>query len=625
MQLVEVVPIIGYAPGGELSYFTSKKIKAGSVIVVPLKKNNILGIVVSSQKISESKARLRGERFMVRKIQDPTPKFFLPNDIFFCAKELANISISTLGSVLNSLFPQSFFDVFEDLLKKDFLYSGGDIHETYVLQSTEEERFAHYRSILREQIAKKQSVIFLCPTSVLAESSFKKLTKGIEDYCFLLTSLLTEKKKKNTLMEIMSSTRPIVVVTTGKFLTIPRKDIGAIILEKENSNFYKKWKRPYIDMRLFAEIFAKKIKAKLYLGDLYLRTETLWRAQNGEIAEFIPVKSKLDFKNSFSLVDLKSKGKTPSKYKIVGKELEGLIREAVDSKEKIFLYSARKGLHPITVCGDCGEVVLCKRCSSPVVLHNAPNGNFFLCHKCGRARPAEERCEKCNSWKLVPLGMGIELLEKRLKENFKEAKIFRIDGDVTGTSAKAKKVFDAFTKEEGGILIGTEMAISYLEEVPYSAVVSIDSFFSIPDFRMNEKILNLLLSIREKTSKKFNLQTRDSDQTILPFIENGFVMDFYRNEIEQRKEFGFPPFSLFIKITFSGTADFIKTEEEKLGDYLKNYDVSFYSSFVSRIRGKMVRNALIKIKSGSVDLKLREKILSLPPNFSVDVNPDNLL
>ena len=75
---------------------------------------------------------------------------------------------------------------------------------------------------------------------------------------------------------------------------------------------------------------------------------------------------------------------------------------------RIFLYAARKGMASITICGDCGNNVVCLECGSSVVLHTKETGNFFLCHRCGERRSAEEVCKVCGSWKLMPLGIGIE-------------------------------------------------------------------------------------------------------------------------------------------------------------------------------------------------------------------------
>jgi primosomal protein N' (replication factor Y) (superfamily II helicase) len=630
MQLVEVIPISRAISKESLSYFTSKKILPGSIVFVPLRGKKVNALVLDSKEVSSSKSQLRSSEYSIKKItENGVKKIFLP-EFIKAAKSYADFSASSTGAVLYSLIPKILLEESDILTSEKLSENNGDIHQKYIIQAGIEDRFADYKSIIREQIAKKKSVILLSPTSKLAESSFNNIQKGIGEYCYLIHSSLKKSELKSSLKKIIESKKPVIISTTVKFLSIPRSDIGAIIVEKENSSFYKSKTRPFFDARIFSEYFSKEIGAKLFFSDLYLRTETLWRFEEEEFLEFKPINQRVTSSAKQIIVDMKAKSDTrkhTSKgFKIASPQLEKIIKKSIEEKKKLFLFSARLGLNPLTVCGDCGESVWCERCNSPLVLHSSGKRNFFLCHKCGRTRDAETRCKKCHSWKLVPLGIGIELIEKKLKEHFKGLKVLRIDGDSTPTPAKAQKVADDFYEEKEGILLGTEMAVNYLDRVDYSGVVSIDSFFSIPDFRINEKIINLLLSIKEKTREEFLIQTRDIEHGVLDFVKNGNLAGFYRSEIKQRKDFGFPPFFDFIKITFSGKKDVVVKDSQKLKEFFEGYEVSIYPGFVSVVRGQNVVNALIRVSRGEWPQEdLKEKILALPQKFAVDVNPDSLL
>jgi primosomal protein N' len=56
----------------------------------------------------------------------------------------------------------------------------------------------------------------------------------------------------------MKEKHPVVVIATGGFLSIPREDIETLVIEREASRFYKILRRPYLDVRHVAEIFARK-------------------------------------------------------------------------------------------------------------------------------------------------------------------------------------------------------------------------------------------------------------------------------------------------------------------------------------------------------------------------------
>jgi primosomal protein N' (replication factor Y) (superfamily II helicase) len=626
MKIVEVVPISKSVYKETLSYFTSHEVLVGSVVSVPVRKKNIKALVLSCSDVSLSKIDLRSRDYSLKKVLDIEGQSIFSSDFMDSASFVAEYFASPLSLVLHSLIPSIFFKKYENFVQVLIPKNDGDVFEKYAIQMFEDDRFSHYKSILREQIAKGKSVFFVCPTSKLAEHSFNLIKKGIHDYCHLINSNLNQKQLTESINQVINSEKPVVVFTTPKYLSIPIKNIGAIVMDKENSSYYKQRTRPFIDFRVFVECFAKKIKAKLFLGDLNLRMETLHLVNDGEVVPFVPLKQKISMSPKDLFIDMKSKTEDKRSFKIVSPELEKLIKLGIEEKKKVFLFCSRKGLHSLTLCGDCGELVSCSRCSSPAVLHSSTKGNFFLCHRCGKSRDAEIRCSKCHSWKLLSFGIGLDFLEKKLKERFKNIQIFKIDGDSTPTPKKAEDVFKKFNSAQGGILIGTEMALNYLEEVPYSAVVTFDSFFSFPDFRINEKIINLVFSIKEKTKESFIVQTRNIEDGVFRFLKSGNLSDFYKEELKQRKELGFPPFSNFIKITFSGNVNFINTESEKLKKFFEEYELNIYPAFVSKAKNKLVKNALLKIAPKDwPDKNILNKLLSLPANFSIDVNPDNLL
>ncbi len=305
----------------------------------------------------------------------------------------------------------------------------------------------------------------------------------------------------------------------------------------------------------------------------------------------------------------------------------------------MFLFASRRGFSPSTVCADCENIVKCNNCGAHIVLHKASE-NFFLCHRCGERRSAKEVCNNCGSWRLTTLGIGSELIAEKLQELFPNTKIFRIDADITPTHNKALAVAEKFYNSPQSILVGTEMSILYLtQKVENSAVVSMDSFFSIPDFRINERVLNILLKMRAITDKNLIIQTRDIGQKVFEYAARGNLIDFYKEEIDDRKRFGYPPFSTLIKISVSGTKDEISELMEKLQKNIEPEEIEIFPAFVPQIKGKFAVNGLIKIPAGEParldedssrsggwpNKTLAEKLKSLPMNFSVNVDPESLI
>src|SRR3989344_5538344 len=133
--------------------------------------------------------------------------------------------------------------------------------EIIVIQSQYEERIHHYKSIVREELAKNKSVFLCLPTAADMENIAVELGRGIEKYVFVLSGKMPRKKITEEWKKIVEEKHPVLIIATKSFLSLPRRDFGAIIIDQESSSAYKNQKRPYTDARKATEIISDKIKA----------------------------------------------------------------------------------------------------------------------------------------------------------------------------------------------------------------------------------------------------------------------------------------------------------------------------------------------------------------------------
>jgi len=636
MKLLNVIPISRGINKENLSYFTASEVTPGSVVKVPLRNKIIPAIVVSAEDIADVKAEIKKASFETRKVEKIKSSPLLSPEFMSAVNRTATYFASTSGAVLNSIIPKNIIEEAEKIkveIKNQKSTSG---YEKLIIQNDDEERYAIYKSLIRSEFAKGNSVFFCLPTIQDIKKANEKLSKGIEQYTFVLHSLLSKKDQVELWNKAANEEHPSLIISTGSFLCIPRNDISTIIVDKENTRAYKGQNRPFVDFRIFAEFLAEKTKAKVILGDLLLRTETISRHNQGEIFELAPLKFRSLTTANLNLVNMREslpenlekgkEGKEP-KFKLFSNDLIELLKNNQLNDENLFIFVARRGLFPSTVCADCGNLIKCNTCQAPTVLHKAASENFFLCHRCGEHRSAVEKCNNCQSWRLSTLGIGIEAVEEELKNTFPNLKIFKIDSDSAGTHKKANDTMTKFNSTPGSVLLGTEMALLYLRDtVANTAVVSIDSFFSIPDFRINEKVMNILLKIRASTSRNFLIQTRDINQKILKYAIAGNLADFYRDEIKERKMLSYPPFSIPIKITLLGDKNSVLAGMEKLQKDLSPYEVSIFPAFIPSSKGKFSMHGLIKIEREKwVDQTLLNKLNLLSPQYTINIDPESLL
>lgn len=632
MYVIEIIPISRGIPSDSLSYFTSKEIGIGAIVTVPLRNKNINGIVISVKKAEDMKSEIKSAGFALKKIDKIKSIDFFTEAFMEMINEVAQYYATSTGAILNILVPKY---IQENIGKLKSIKDGKVIRkkealtvkEKYAVQGDHEERYGTWKGLIRQEFAKKKSVMFVMPTIEDVEYAFELFEKGIEGYAFILHGSMTPKKILEVWNNIMSEKHPIVVITTGGFLSLPRDDIETIVVENESSRSYKIPRRPFLDIRNVCEIYANKRGIKIFFADSLLRIETLWRESEGEIVQASPFKFRSLSTASDRLIDMKQYKNTNSSFKILSDEVEELIVSTRDKSEHMIILATRKGLSPTTVCGDCQNIVLCNNCSSPVVLHESNSKNFFMCHRCGERRSTEEYCKVCGSWKLGTVGIGIDLVIEKIKSKFPDISIFKIDSDTTKTEKSAKSIVTKFKAKPGSILIGTEMMFQYMhDKVENSAIISLDSLFALPDFRIQEKILYLLIQMRSLTTKEFIVQTRKSDEKVFEYGLKGNMSDFYKISIEDRKKFDYPPFTTLIKITLEGAKDKIVKEMELAQDILDPFEVEVFPAFTHTVRGNFVLHGLIRLEGGKwPNDELNSKLRLLSPSIIVKVDPESLL
>ncbi len=630
MRVFAVIPISKGISKNLLSYFGPDSIPLGSLVSVPLRGKATPAIVVKKQDVLHIKSELRSAKFELKKIIAVKEKHFLPDKFLESAEQTAEFFASPIGSFLGSVVPKFVLEHSSKIGTKETGTAHG-AGEKFVIQADDEERIVNYKSFIREEFAKKRSVFFCLPTIEDINKIEKVLDRGIEQYTVSFHSGLSKKEFLKRYEVVKDRSHPVLIIGTVPFLSLFRQDIGSIILDRENSRGYRTLSRPFVDLKKFAEIFAKNRKARFILGDSFLSVETLWRQKNDELLEFSPVK----FRNLSSaecvLIDMKKKKDSEEKeFRVLSPELEELIEFNKKKNQNLFIFSSRKGLSPVTVCGDCGKVVVCKSCGAVLVLHSGTQNkeNFFLCHKCGEQRSATEKCENCRSWKLNPLGIGIEKVEIEIKKKFPDVKIFRVDKESAKTQKKAREIVSKFVSSPGSILLGTEMALlSLSESVENTAVASMDSMFSIPDFRINERVFYILQKVRSLAKNIFLVQTRNSDNPLFEKAINGSVTEFFRQEIEEREKFNYPPFKIFVKISLQGKKAVVLKEMEAIEKMFEGEDLSVFTGSISGTGEKIFSvHALMRFSPKDWPKKsVIEKILLLPPQFKIQVDPESLL
>jgi len=643
VKIVSVIPLKKSILRGDLTYFTSLHVVAGNIVYVPLRGKKTLALVTSSDDLKETKSDVKGMNFNLKKVIEDKGRSIFRKEFLETIFDGSLYFAQNKNSAVVSIIPNIFLEHYDKIAKiksgeKNVMEDGKNLRaEKLLLQYPLENRISIYKTLVRESFAKGKTVFIVLPTEFDIVKFYAELSKGIEQFTFSLHSGINDKKNLIAYEKIIASAHPVLIIATAPFLSIPKKNIGTIILEHENSNSYKMIRRPHFDLRVFAEIYASKINAKFIMADEILRFETIGRMDTDNLHPLHPMSYRIDFNGEINVLGKESVEN--KKFQIFNNQSLETIKDMLLNKEKIFIFSLRKGLATMTICKDCGNTVVCDKCGSPLVLYLSHEGKkrMFVCNRCEIDKGADIACDNCAGWNLMPLGIGTDTIYEEIRRLFPRIKIFQLDKESAKTGTGARKIIKDFEESPGSILVGTEMAFFYLKEkVELSIIASFDSLWSIPNFKMSEKIIQIVLGMVNHTSQKLIIQTKNENDNAIQAIKSGNLLSFVREELEDRENLNYPPFKRFIKITHLGDKEQTKRGRKLLSEMFAEYSPEIFSGFVTRLKDQYVTNALLKLEpqkwslpeislGSSLDKNLLLKLLSLPTVFEIFVDPEDLL
>ncbi len=647
MKIVTVIPFKDIPNREDLTYFSSKDVKNGDIVSVPIRGKATLGIVIETKDVDDVKSDVKSMPFNLKKVEDVKEKSIFSDkliDSIHKTGEYFVVSKSKVSEIIIPAIVKNNYDKISPFYKE---IPKGEEKETNIklekllLQSNFLDRISIYKTLIRGSFAEKKSVYIVLPGENDIENFYKELSKGIENFTITIHSGISPKKTLEKIKDIMTKDHPLLIIGTAPFLSIPRNDLGVIILEQESSNFYKTIKKPYLDLRTFVEIFSTKIKAKLIFGDTLLRFETIGRKETEGLNELYPMSFRTNFREEI-IISGREREENEKEFRIFNNQALEEISKSIERRERIFIFSLRKGLATQTVCRDCGEIITCDKCLVPLVLYLSKDKKkrMFACNKCGDEKSSDLNCGRCGGWNLFPLGIGTDTVIQEINKYFKKdlgVKIFKIDRESIKTEKELKSILSDFEQKGPSILVGTEMALMYMKEkVDLSVISSFDSLWNIPNFRMSEKIIKLLLGLISKTEKKIIIQTKNHKDPILKSLLEENFSNFVRNELEERKTLHYPPFYRFIKVSFVGDKKNTEKARTVLKEIFEEYNPEIFSGFISKQKEEYVTNALIRIESrkwclkelsstGIIDEDLKNKLSLLPSEFTIGIDPEDLL
>ena len=413
-----------------------------------------------------------------------------------------------------------------------------------------------YLRLVQETLALGKTAMVLVPEIVLTPQMMRKFSSYFGSRVAMLHSSLKMTERYDQWKRIRRG-EVDVVLGTRSALFAPLKNLGLIVMDEEQEGSYQSENVPRYDAREVAKYLCVREKAALVFGSATPTVETAWAAEQGSYQKaLLRRRYNENALPEVLIADLRQEilNGNPG---LISTPLRQELEKKLAAGEQSILFLNRRGSSRMLLCGECGYVPQCPRCSTAMTYHSA-NGRL-MCHYCGHSEPAADTCPECGGW-MKHVGAGTQKVEEELRELFPEAGILRMDADTT--AGGHEEILQTFERERVPILLGTQMVAKGLdfENVTLVGVLSADISLYVDNYRAAERTFSLLTQVVGRAGRggktgRAVIQTYTPGNDVIRCAARQDYDAFYESEIRMRRLRRYPPFADLFTVTVSGTEE----------------------------------------------------------------------
>ena len=484
-----------------------------------------------------------------------------------------------------------------------------------------------YIKLIEQEFNKGKQVLYLLPEIALTAQVIRRLQKHFGGNIAIYHSKFNNQERIELWNKIRTGEIKIVLGARSALL-LPFKDLGLIIVDEEHDSSYKQQDpAPRYNARDTAIYYASLFKAKVVLGSATPSVESYYNAKTNKYGLVylderyggieLPA---IEIVNTRQVAQKARPDDPAGRGKVmISPQLKEAIQTELDAGKQVILFQNRRGYNPYLICSTCGYIPQCLHCDVSLTLHKY--SNKLHCHYCGSTYPKLVTCPACgcNTW--LEKNFGTEKIEEQLEDDFAKYKIARMDVDSVRGKTAHDNLIQLFEQHRIDILVGTQMVVKGLDfdNVSLVGILDADGLLSFADFRVNERGFQLMEQVsgragRKHAQGKVLIQAMNVQHPILQLVQQHDYEKFYGYEIENRKEFFYPPFSRIVMLLLKHKdKNLVTAAAEKLVSLLKqdlgDLVVGPAAPIIGRLRNQYLMEIMLKLpKEAGMSLKYKKVI-----------------
>lgn len=417
-----------------------------------------------------------------------------------------------------------------------------------------------YLQAIASVLARQKSALVLVPEIALTPQTvdrFRARFLGQKIRIAVLHSHLSVGERHDQWQEINSG-RARIVIGARSAVFAPLHDLGLIVVDEEHETSYKQEDSPHYNARDLAVMRGHLQKVPVVLGSATPSLESFQNARDGKY-QLCSLKQRVESQRLpiIHVIDMRQEFKKQKKAALLSERLIEAIEKRIAAEQQTIIFLNRRGFATSLQCPSCARVEECPNCSLPLTYHR--RAGRLRCHLCDHAQAVPERCPTCGFDNYKYSGIGTEKVEDHLAHLFPKARVVRMDSDTMRGKDMYRKTLGDMAAGKIDILVGTQMIAKGLHfpNVTCVGVVNADLALQLPDFRASERVFQVLMQVSGRAGRgdfegEVFVQTATPFHPAIQFARHHDYDGFADQELEFRRELGYPPFQRAVLVTWRG-------------------------------------------------------------------------
>ncbi len=434
-----------------------------------------------------------------------------------------------------------------------------------------------YIRAAQECIRYGKEAIILVPEIALTPQTVRRFLARFPGQVGLVHSRLSEGERYDTWRRArLGQLKVIIGPRSALFAPLP--NVGFIAVDECHDGSYYQSEPPFYSAVGAAMAYARLCGAVCVLGSATPTIQQRYQASSRagtegweslrllelpkriQISEF---SANLGGLPPVSIIDMREELKSGNRG-VFSRALVEALNEVLKKGQQAILFLNRRGTATYVFCRECGHVLKCPKCDTPLTLHidmlvqeHGKPANVLICHRCGYTRQIPEKCPVCGSDQIRQYGLGSEKVEAEVGALFPSARTLRWDWETTRQKDSHEIILSHFTAHRADVLIGTQMLAKGLD-LPLVTLVGIvlaEVGLNLPDPFAAERTFDVLTQVSGRAGRsamggRVVLQTFQPEHYVIQAAAGHDYAAFYARELDYRRQLGYPPFNRLVRMEY---------------------------------------------------------------------------